>query len=56
MMTGDILKWKTNPEWYDYDENDEPFLTEKAPVDAHESFQKYLEAMKQMDETGVRTI
>ena len=36
------LYWKTNPEWYDYDNNEQPYLTEKAPEKAQESFKNYL--------------
>jgi hypothetical protein len=39
------LYWKTNPEWYGYpdDWNDAtPFLTDKAPPEARESFERYM--------------
>lgn len=38
------LYWATNPDWYDYtdDENAKPFLTDKATQEAKESFQRYL--------------
>ena len=38
------LYWKSNPDWYDYtdDEDAKPFLTEKAPAEAKESFERYL--------------
>lgn len=56
MMSGEIALWMSNPEWYDYDENEEPFLTEKAPIEAQESFEKYLDAVKREKETGVKII
>ena len=44
------LYWKTNPDWYDYtddeDPNAEPYLTEKAPPEAVASFNHYLEQKK----------
>lgn len=33
-----ISYWKSNHEWYDYDENENPYLTEKAPPEARGSF------------------
>ncbi|MBR6395315.1 MAG: hypothetical protein IKS13_10945 [Ruminococcus sp.] len=45
----EFLYWKTNPEWYDYDENEQPYLTDKAPLEAREAFKKYLELMKQLE-------
>lgn len=45
--------WKTNPDWYDYDENDEPYLTEKAPPEAHESFRLNMEKIKKTEKTGI---
>lgn len=56
MMSGEIALWKSNPEWYDYDESEEPFLTEKAPIEAQESFKKYLDALKREKETGAKII
>lgn len=42
------LYWMTNPDWYDYpdDDNAVAFLTEKAPVEARESYERYLEQKK----------
>lgn len=40
-MSGHVEKgtfFKRNPEWYYYDENDSPHLTEKAPPEAVESY------------------
>lgn len=34
--------WKSNPEWYDYDDNLFPVLTDKAPEEAKVSYQNYL--------------
>lgn len=39
-MKMNTVYWKSNPEWYDYDENDEQYLTEKAPPETHESFER----------------
>lgn len=41
-----MLIWKHNPEWYDYDENDEPYLTDKATEEAKESFEIWKEVQK----------
>ena len=41
-MSGHVEKgtfFKRNPEWYYYDENDYPHLTEKAPPEAVESYE-----------------
>ena len=48
--------WKTNPEWYDYDENEKPYLTDKAPKEARESFEKYLDLKEREKETGLKII
>ena len=42
------LYWASNPEWYDFTDEDEPklFLTEKAPPEARKSFERYLEQRK----------
>ena len=39
------LYWKTNAEWYDYadEEGTKPILTDAAPPDAVESFNRYWE-------------
>lgn len=46
------LYWATNPDWYDYtddeDPNAKPFLTDKAPPEAVESFKRYLAQKKEM--------
>ena len=34
-----ITFFQRNPEWYYYDENDYPHLTEKAPPEAVESYE-----------------
>lgn len=43
MRTLDLF-WKTNQDWYDYTDDAEakPFLTDKAPIEAKESFKRYL--------------
>lgn len=38
--------WRSNPDWYDYDENEEPYLTDKAPEEAKESFEIWKEIQK----------
>lgn len=45
------LYWKSNPDWYDYadDEAETPFLTKVAPAEAKESFERYLEQKKSMN-------
>lgn len=48
-----VCFWKTNPEWYDYDENGEPYLTEKAPPEAHESFKLNMERLEKSKTTGI---
>lgn len=48
------LYWKTNPEWYDYDENEKEYLTDKAPKEAKESFKKYLTLRQKEKETGIK--
>ena len=34
-----VVYWKNDPDWYDYDENGNPYLTDKAPEDAKKSFE-----------------
>ena len=41
------LFWRTNREWYDYDENEEIYLTDKAPEEARESYQNYLDIIEE---------
>ena len=50
------LYWKTNPEWYDYDNNEQPYLTEKAPEKAQESFKNYLELVERQKQTDIKFI
>lgn len=38
--------WMTNPDWYDYDENEEPYLTDTAPPEAHKSFELCRQKLK----------
>lgn len=49
----DMVFWKSNPEWYYYDKNDEPHLTEKAPPEAKESFKKAMAELKRSQKTGI---
>ena len=53
---GKYLYWKTNPEWYDYDNNEQPYLTEKAPEKAQESFKNYLELVERQKQTDIKFI
>lgn len=41
-----MFLWRSNPEWYDYDENEEPYLTDKAPEEAKESFEIWKKIQK----------
>ena len=50
----EYLYWFTNSEWYDYDENEKPYLTDKAPKEARESFKRYLEVKQREKETGIK--
>lgn len=55
MVKGDAyLYWMTNSDWYDYDENEKPYLTDKAPEKAKVSFEKYLALKKREKESGIR--
>lgn len=53
LATHEYDLWKDDPEWYDYDENDEPYLTEKAPPEAHESFKKCMELRERCKREGI---
>ena len=44
------LYWRTNDAWYDYDENDQPYLTKEAPELAKKSFKEYMELQKQYED------
>ncbi len=48
------LFWGTNPDWYDYDENEQPYLTDAAPEKARESFKNYLELKEKEKKSGIR--
>lgn len=55
MVRGEVyLYWLTNSEWYDYDKNEKPYLTEKAPEKAKESFKKYLELKEHEKKTDMK--
>lgn len=45
--------WRSNPDWYDYDENDEPYLTVLAPPEAQASFKMSMDKLKKSIETGI---
>lgn len=38
----EAYQWMDNDEWFDYDENDFPYLTDKAPEEARKSFEIWL--------------
>ncbi|MCF2652113.1 hypothetical protein [Anaeromassilibacillus senegalensis] len=38
----EAYQWMNNDEWFDYDENDFPYLTDKAPEEARKSFEIWL--------------
>ncbi len=38
--------WVKNPDWFDYDENDFPYLTDKATEEAKKSFEIWKEIQK----------
>lgn len=48
-----ICYWRSNPDWYDYDENDEPYLTVLAPPEAQASFKMSMDKLKKSIETGI---
>ena len=50
------LFWSTNPDWYDYDENEQPYLTDKAPEEAKKSFEQYLMLIKRQKSLTSRII
>jgi hypothetical protein len=52
----EYLYWGTNKEWYDYDENDQPFLTEKAPERARKSFELYNKIVEEQKKTVTHTV
>ena len=55
MVRGEVyLYWMTDPDWYDYDDNDKPYLTDKAPEKAQESFQRYLELKQREEKSGIK--
>lgn len=45
------LYWMSDPDWYGFadDEDGTPFLTEEAPAEAKESFERFLEQKKSMN-------
>ncbi len=57
MVRGELyLYWFTNSEWYDYDKNGKPYLTENAPQKAKESFKRYTELKELEKKTKVKII
>lgn len=51
-----FMFWITNPEWYDYDENEKPYLTEKAPEEAKRSFEEYLKLIEREEKTSIKFV
>ena len=51
-----FLYWKTNPEWYDYDDAEKPYLTEKATDEAKESFKNYIKLIERQNKTKANII
>lgn len=55
MVKGDVyLYWLTNSDWYDYDKNEKPYLTEKAPEKAKDSFKNYIELKEHEKSTNIK--
>lgn len=50
------LLWRTNRDWYDYDENDEPYLTECATEEAKKSYEHYLKVIEEQKKRTERFI
>ena len=48
-----MVYYKSNPEWYYYDENDFPQLTDKAPPEAVESYNFWKERYEEQKRTGI---
>lgn len=48
-----VVYFMKNPEWYDYDENEMPYLTDKAPPEAVESYNFWKEKFEEEQRTGV---
>lgn len=46
MIRNDIY-WKTNRDWWYYDENLNPVLKEDAPLEAKRSYENYLKQIKE---------
>ena len=47
-MTSDksLFLWNKNDDWWDYDEKGKVFLTDKAPKEARESYEKFMKKVK----------
>ena len=45
--------WMDNPEWFEFDEHDNPYLTEVAPQEAIDSFNACMEQRRLHEETGI---
>lgn len=43
----------SNPEWYDYDENEMPYLNDCAPPKARESYENWKEKYEYGMKTGI---
>ena len=54
MVGHEYFIWQDNEDWFYFDdETGEPHLTDKAPDEARESFEKYQELVKKSRETGI---
>ena len=55
-MSGNVVKgtfFKRNPEWYYYDENDYPHLTEKDPPEAVELYEYWKKMYERSQKEGI---
>lgn len=53
MMGNDgSMDWAKKPEWYGVDENKKLCLTNKAPPEARESFQKWMDFQEEVKRNG----
>ena len=48
-----LTYWMSDPDWYDYDEQGKPYLTEIAPPEAIESFEYNRMKQAESEKTGI---
>lgn len=48
-----VVYWMHDPNWYDYDENEIPYLTDKATEDAKKSFEFWKADYEKQKKTGI---